>query len=549
MSDLLPSPVDMGLPSRYSAWRAFQDEAVTNGITSEARFVVQSMPTGSGKSLVCVAQAVATGARVAYLTSTKGLQDQVLKDFAECGAVDIRGKKNYGCLEEDHPAKCLYMHSMTDEHCEYNQAIQAARNSQLVVTNYSLWLNSMRYSGKKTILGKFDMLILDEGHNAPAELASFLGFEITRYQCRNLLQEDSLPYIKELEGWQEWGHSKMAWLKEEIEHLENVIAAGYGDQTKTKAIRSAMKQVDKLEEFRFTLLKLLKLDPSLWVHERHKDSHVTFDIINPATEAEGSLFSYADYHYDPLTDKFYRVKSPVPKVLLVSATVRPKTCEMLGIEPQDMDFQEYPHTFPVHTRRVMHIPTVKLTYRSSQQDLKFWVNRMDQIISQRLDRKGIIHTVSYKRMQFILEHSKHADLLITHATGERDWAIQTFKESKDPCVLVSPSVTTGFDFPYDQCEYQIIGKIPWPSTQSEIVKARNLMDPDHLNYLAMQDLIQAAGRGSRALDDQCEIFVIDDQMAWFPWKFKAFAPEWFLESITKTSSLPRPPAALLRNGT
>ena len=71
------------------------------------------------------------------------------------------------------------------------------------------------------------------------------------------------------------------------------------------------------------------------------------------------------------------------------------------------------------------------------------------------------------------------------------------------------------------------------------------MDPDYMNYLAMQELIQAAGRGSRAPDDQCEVFVIDDQFSWFPWRFKEFAPEWFLESITKTTSLPKPPEALL----
>jgi Rad3-related DNA helicase len=551
---ILPAPNELGAPDQYTTWRDFQDQAVDDGIQSEARFVVQSMPTGSGKSLVCVTQALAQGFRVAYLTSTKGLQDQLIKDFGGIVA-DLRGKDNYACLADEHPASCTGWHHTKDPECLFASALRAAKASQLVVTNYSMWLNSMAYSGERNLLGNFDMLILDEGHNAPDELAGFLGFEITRKHCTKLLELREMPTLPSVTSWQEWGSNMLIRLKSMIEQetselvhelsailgidpeshgLQELLAAVRKRGATPKGMSTRIKHLKQMDALQFTLIKLSHLDPQLWVHERVKDHTTKFDIINPATEAEKYLFSFALYHEDPQFGK-RRIRRPIPKVLLVSATVRPKTCEMLGIPEDQRDFLEYPHTFPVHNRLTLYVPTVKMSFRSSPQDIRFWVNRMDQIIRTRKDRKGIIHTVSYKRRDTILELSKNSDMMISHGS----------KEADHPCILVSPSVSTGFDFPYSECEYQIIGKVPWPSTQSEIMKARKLMDPDYMNYLAMQELIQAAGRGSRAPDDQCEVFVIDEQFSWFPWKFKEFAPEWFLESIKKTTSLPKPPKALL----
>jgi hypothetical protein len=40
-------------------------------------------------------------------------------------------------------------------------------------------------------------------------------------------------------------------------------------------------------------------------------------------------------------------------------------------------------------------------------------------------------------------------------------------------------------------------------------------DPDYANYVAMQKLVQAVGRGMRAPDDWCETLIVDDQFSWF----------------------------------
>jgi Rad3-related DNA helicase len=45
--------------------------------------------------------------------------------------------------------------------------------------------------------------------------------------------------------------------------------------------------------------------------------------------------------------------------------------------------------------------------------------------------------------------------------------------------------------------------------------------------MVMQDLIQACGRGTRAADDRCEVFITDDNIGWFLWRNKSLAPNWF----------------------
>ena len=90
MADLLP-PSAFGLPKKFDQWRKNQDDAVCSIISNEKRYITQVCPTGFGKSLNYVAAAVLKGGRSVLITSTKGLQTQLLKDFESVGAVDIRG--------------------------------------------------------------------------------------------------------------------------------------------------------------------------------------------------------------------------------------------------------------------------------------------------------------------------------------------------------------------------------------------------------------------------------------------------------------------------
>lgn len=107
-------------------------------------------------------------------------------------------------------------------------------------------------------------------------------------------------------------------------------------------------------------------------------------------------------------------------------------------------------------------------------------------------------------------------------------------------------MTTGWDFPYDQCEFQIIGKVMFPDTQGGIAKARAAHDKDYGNYIAAQNMVQASGRGMRAEDDRCETFIIDDNIEWFVSMCRrlGFLPKWWLDSYQTVHGIPPAPPRL-----
>jgi ATP-dependent DNA helicase DinG len=114
-----------------------------------------------------------------------------------------------------------------------------------------------------------------------------------------------------------------------------------------------------------------------------------------------------------------------------------------------------------------------------------------------------------------------------HASRDAQSVVDLFKRMRAPRVLVSPSMETGWDFPYDECRYQIIAKVPFVDTRSAVIRARHKSDKKYLNYVVALTLIQMVGRGMRASDDWCETLIIDDNIRWFWAAAREFFPAWF----------------------
>jgi Rad3-related DNA helicase len=113
-------------------------------------------------------------------------------------------------------------------------------------------------------------------------------------------------------------------------------------------------------------------------------------------------------------------------------------------------------------------------------------------------------------------------------------------------ILLSPSVVTGWDFPYRDCEYQILAKVPFPDTRSSIMKARIEATEHYREHLTATAIEQMAGRVMRADDDQGETFIVDGHMRWFIRRANELGlfSESFNEAIQWVDEPPPPPAPL-----
>jgi ATP-dependent DNA helicase DinG len=533
-----PKPSEFGLPPKFSDWRPGQYEAITAGIDSDKTYIAHAAATGSGKSLYYIAHALMMGMRTCVLTSTKALQTQLVQDFGACGLTDIRGQGNYRCKElwpggshfsRDRPKSFRncdwgpchtgYNCELRASGCDYYEQLNKAEKSQLVVTNYSYWFAINAIGG----IGEFDLLVCDEAHSAPDELSSFLSINLSREEIAGLLNQ-RFPSAQDPKSWTVWAKNASFQAHDMGEHLRK---NSHPDQ-----IANERSRARKLQYLEGKLDSLSRIKGE-WVKESEAGD-VSWDPVWPA----------------PYAHKLFQ---GIPKVLLISATVRPKTCEMLGIDKDDLDFFEYTSPFPVDRRPTIHIYNpnglpMRINHRAKDHVLRAWVNRIDQVIERRKDRKGVIHTVSYARRNYLNDHSKHNFDFITHDTEDTARAMDVFKKSRFPAVLLSPSASTGYDFPYEECEYSIIIKIPFPDTRSSIMKARHAQDKDYTMYIAMQELVQMAGRGMRAADDRHEVLIVDDNADWFLQKYRHFAPEWFMDSYRRVRNVPDPPRKLYKKG-
>lgn len=531
---MLPPPDVMGLPGKFKKWRPDQLQAFQIILDSPTRFVGLTLPTGSGKSLTYMAALVLGGGRGVCLTASKGLQDQLGDDFGSVGLLDIRGQRNYPCKALQPEGEFYGMHAgqvdadscehgpchagakctLREAGCTYYDRVRVAMGARLVSTNYAFHIAQRRYS---TGLGKIDLLICDEAHAALDELSKALTIRIEKWLLAAVGVDSQPPVGSPLQAWRDWGNWHALKLKKRLEQLPVPKTANEAKY------RRRIKAMERL------LSDLGEMEIGNWVEDHVPEAWV-WECVYPASYAEELLYQGAN------------------KVVFLSATLTDKTLQLLGVGGQCTRW-EAPSRFPVERRPVYYIPTVQVDNRMKPEAVTSWIGRIDQIVDHRRQVNGITHTRSYKRRDEIWTLSRNSDVMITHdldpknkKPGEMQQVVLQFKkwQQHDPQCLLSPAIVTGWDFPYEQCRYQILAKVPFPDMRSAVMKARAEVDPEYPMYLTAQDIEQAFGRGMRAEDDWCEGFIIDDHWKWFLNKHRKLFTKSFLLALKQTLTIPQP---------
>jgi len=120
--------------------------------------------------------------------------------------------------------------------------------------------------------------------------------------------------------------------------------------------------------------------------------------------------------------------------------------------------------------------------------------------------------------------------------------IKQFKAKKPPAILVSPSVTTGYDFPGDDCRVQIIAKLPYPDLfSSKVERARSEEDPKRGIYQMWLTLAQMFKRADRSNNDFQEVFILDNNIEREMAMNADLAPSWLPVYYRKVFEIPVAP--------
>lgn len=510
----VPSPAEIGLPAaKYKSWRPSQLEAADFIMDAEKPIVSLCMPTGSGKTGVPPLIQNLTQEKLVVLTATRALQDQYMDEASGCGMVDVRGMSNYRCKDTTHKWSCevgseegcpLYQTNF----CPYTAASNAFSASDLGVTNYQFFMQARR--AKSSALDRITTLVLDEADEAFDELSRFLSTRFSWSETDEFSKKGA-PEKKsgtKLAKWRAWADESSGNLKRYLRDKDEKL-------TKTEKKR--------LKDLQQKFWRVANMLDGEWVFEIDPRDGVSFECVWPGKYAKSALYGGFE------------------RVVLLSATIRPYTMQLLGMAKADYNFREWPRVFPLNRFPFIHVPTIAMTWRTEIEELEAMVARVDEIIESRLDRKGLIHTKSYARARFLYDHSRYARHMILNDRSTTKDAAEKLRRAKAPAILCSPSYPRGWDFAYTAAEYQIIVKVPFDVTTTQIAKARK-KDKRYMLYSTMQELVQMRGRVMRAPDDRGETFCIDNQIEWLEPMARKYAPSWW--SMRTLLDVPAPPPKL-----
>jgi Rad3-related DNA helicase len=218
----------------------------------------------------------------------------------------------------------------------------------------------------------------------------------------------------------------------------------------------------------------------------------------------------------------------------MSATFPPANIlgKLLGRPPGDFDYFEVPSTFPVENRRVLLNPVANLTHKTFDEEVEKTLGGILEVASDHLDEKGIIHAVSYKLTNIIMDQG--LDRFITHNCDNREEAIEEFKASDRSLILVSPSAERGLDLPDDLCGFIIWAKAPFLNLGDKLVSQRVYgSQTGKLWYRShcAQTIVQGCGRGVRHQEDHCVVYVLDQQINRLILDNRFLFPDYFMKAV------------------
>lgn len=453
------------------------------------------------------------------LTGSKGLMDQLDEDFghglgADAISFDVRGMHNYPCkrleempraLQPKHPSCAVGPCTMGDScdyrnrGCAYYDRVRATEHQRVVSTNYAFWISRMR---SQLGIGAFDWVVCDEAHSLLEWVVSGLRVSIS---IKDLMEFNCMVLAP-------WGNTSIGeWVRWAGKVLEVV------EESKTRLRANLLN---------LTALARVSNFPTWWFRMPNQiDGGLEAAPVDPKAHLEPAVFR------------------GVGKIVLSSATItKPFIHDALNINPDDLAWVEADMPTPVKQRPVYVMPIARLTHRTQPHELKAVYQTADMIIEQRPARKGLVHTVSYTRMKDFVAASRNRakGLLFWHDAGMfLNNTIEGFSKATEGA-LVSPSLSTGYDFKADLCRYQIVLKMPFPDSRDEYYQARLKLDPGLGDRTVAQTLVQMYGRALRSADDWAECFILDGQVTWFIRKHAALFPRWFLAAVINWGGLTPP---------
>ena len=177
-----------------------------------------------------------------------------------------------------------------------------------------------------------------------------------------------------------------------------------------------------------------------------------------------------------------------------------------------------------------------MSYKNYDATLPKLVRKLERVFAKHPDEKGIVHCQSYKTMKHITDHFRGSEFgrrIISHDSGpnSKRQALAEHTSSSRPTILLSPSMTEGYDLKDDLSRFQVVAKMPFASLWDPYVKTRMQLDKDWYRWQTALTLVQSLGRSVRSKEDYAVSYIIDGDFSFFVKDAQDILPDWWLDSV------------------
>lgn len=546
----------MRLPKKFHTLHDHQIAAIEQVVEAYRdgyHVVLMDAPTGSGKTVIGEAVRQVLDTTGLYVCTTKGLQDQFLRDFDYARV--LKGRANYPTEYGEWPtvtaADCTGGEACfwcdTRESCPYQIAKDEALAADVAVLNTAYLLaeaNSPR--------GKFGA----NGMRPPFIIAD---------ECDEL--EGSLMGAVE---WTSIGSRELRELRlttpKKGSHRGTIVK--WLRDVYVPVLEKAGRETYKIGKSTHNVQLIRK--GTRWIRNAADAAWVAGELA-PATEEDGEVAAeeagamwVRDYRKnDPerlvfkpvVVDRYGPTKlwRHGRRWLCMSATIisPQEQAESLGLDQSGLRWAsvEVPMTFPVENRPIYVAGVAKVTKKAMDAEGSDVLERLSGAIGAICVRhpgeRILVHTVAYKladELKWRLDNLVTDRLILTYGNAaERDDAFERYARTPG-AVLLAPSMDRGFDFRGDLARVVVIAKVPFPNLGDRQVSARlRLPERDGDWWYRVQTvrtIVQMTGRGVRGADDWAATYILDQEFQNNIYrKAKSLFPKWWRDALDQTFSV------------
>lgn len=475
---------------------------IYDAIEEGYKYIILEAVSGFGKSLIATALAnIYSNDKTYILTTTNQLANQYITEFNKYKITKLNSRSTCNCKKTNSYCsayKCIYSKCPYFKYsdfnndfasqlsCEYLYQLKEGLKSKTNICTYDYFLGENFYHSDYIKPRK--LLICDEGHNIDDKLSNALALKITAKQFRDEMKIDmnrEYKYISQNEDY----HYYLLKFKKIYENKLEKMTEGSSKYNRFK------KRLDDINRF----MKYFDKSNANLIFERDNYKNWIFKPIKFNKMIDDSLLKFGDV------------------CIFMSSSIfdHENFAYDLGIDENEIYSIRVPNTFDSSKNPIKIYTEFEMSGENIKKGIaKETLRTIKQILKTHSTEKGVIHTTNHDCANYIKRHIDNYRI-ITHNSKNREQVLEEFKKSKQPLVLLSPSMNEGVDLPGELCRFQIIFKLPYlPYDDQWISKRKQVYEDGNewYRYKMLTKLIQCYGRGIRFEGDYCKTYILDNRL-------------------------------------